>query len=161
MANNSRKPDALLQARINKAQSTFFAVRSNCKLLEISNIRVKLQLVNALVTSVLQYGCVVYACLSNVESALDHTNSVYSKAEIFFPRMLRWALNIEMNKRNSFLYVISNQVTVQVLAQKAVFRFFKSLSDHPRFISKFVEKIGQGIEYEFLGASTISWWKKV
>jgi hypothetical protein len=42
MANNSRKPDALLQARINKAKSVFFAIRSNCKLLGISNVRVKL-----------------------------------------------------------------------------------------------------------------------
>jgi hypothetical protein len=41
-------------------------------------------LVNALVSSVLQYGSVVYACLSNVESALEHKNIVFSKAEIFF-----------------------------------------------------------------------------
>ena len=72
MSNNSRKPDALLQARINKAKSVFFAIRSNCKLLGISNVCVKLYLVNALVASVLQYGSVVYASLSNVESALDH-----------------------------------------------------------------------------------------
>ena len=86
----------------------FFAIKSNCRLLGISNVRVKLQLVNALVASVLQYGCVVYACLSNVESALEHTNLVFSKAEILFRRMLRWALNFTMDKRSSFLYVISN-----------------------------------------------------
>ena len=112
LSNNCKRPERLLQARINKSKSTFFAVRSNCRLLGISNVRVKLQLVNALVASILQYGCVVYACLSNVESALDHSNLVFQKAENFFRRMLRWALNFEMDKRTSFLYVISNQATV-------------------------------------------------
>ena len=56
----------------------------------------------------LQYGCVLYACLSNVESALDHSNLIFAKAEILFRRMLRWALNFTMDKRSSFLYVISN-----------------------------------------------------
>ena len=74
----------------------------------ISNIRVKLQLVNALVSSVLQYGCIVYACLSNVESALDPTNLIFAKAEILIRTMLRWALNVESNTRNSFLYMLSN-----------------------------------------------------
>lgn len=63
---------------------------------------------NALVASVLQYGSVVYACLSNVESALDHSNVIFSKAEIFFRRMLRWALNVDMDKKSGFLYVLSN-----------------------------------------------------
>jgi hypothetical protein len=74
----------------------------------ISNIRVKLQLVNALVSSVLQYGCIVYACLSNVESTLDPTNLIFAKAEILIRTMLRWALNVESNTRNSFLYMLSN-----------------------------------------------------
>jgi hypothetical protein len=74
----------------------------------ISNIRVKLQLVNALVSSVLQYGCIVYACLSNVESALDPTNLIFAKAEILIRTMLRWALNVDVNTRNSFLYMLSN-----------------------------------------------------
>jgi hypothetical protein len=64
--------------------------------------------VNALVSSVLQYGSVVYACLSNVESALDHANVTFSKAEVFFRRMLRWALSVEMDKKSGFLYVLSN-----------------------------------------------------
>ena len=74
----------------------------------ISNIRVKLQLVNALVSSVLQYGCILYACLSNVESALDPTNLIFAKAEILIRTMLRWALNVEINTRNIFLYLLSN-----------------------------------------------------
>jgi hypothetical protein len=75
--------------------------------------------------------------------------------------MLRWALNFEMDKRSSFLYVISNQPTVQVLAQKAVFRFFKSITDHPRYITTFVKKICTGIDPELLGTSTITWWNQV
>lgn len=42
ISNKSRKPDILLQARINKALSTFYAIRSNCRLMGITNIRVKL-----------------------------------------------------------------------------------------------------------------------
>jgi hypothetical protein len=77
-------------------------------MLGISNVRVKLQLINSLVSSVLQYGCVVYACLSNVESALEPTNAVFAKAEILIRTMLRWALNVEFNTRSSFLYMLSN-----------------------------------------------------
>jgi hypothetical protein len=110
------------------------------------------------VSSVLQYGCVVYACLSNIESALEPTNCVFAKAEIFIRTMLRWALNVEINSRNSFLYMLANQTTVQVVAQKAVYRFFKSLSDHPRFASEVLQKISSSIEPELLGVSTLTWW---
>jgi hypothetical protein len=71
------------------------AVRTNCRVLGISNARVKIQIINALVTSVLLYGCVIYACLSNVETTLDPTNVVFSKAEIFARKMLRWIFDIE------------------------------------------------------------------
>jgi len=39
-----------------------------------------------------------------------------------------------------------------------VFRFFKSLDEHPRYITTFVNKLGTNIEPEFLGPSTITWW---
>jgi hypothetical protein len=42
LANTSRKPETLLLARISKAKSVYYAIRSNCKLLGISNVRVKL-----------------------------------------------------------------------------------------------------------------------
>ena len=63
---------------------------------------------NELVLSVLQYGSILYACLSNVESALDHANVSFSKAEGFFRRMLRWALSVEMDKKSGFLYELSD-----------------------------------------------------
>ena len=59
------------------------------------------------------------------------------------------------------MYFIANQATLQVTAQKAVYRFFKSLEEHPRFCSKFVQKVRMGIEPELLGVSTISWWNMV
>ncbi len=36
-------------------------------MLGISNVRVKIQLINALVNSVLLYGSILYACMSDVE----------------------------------------------------------------------------------------------
>ena len=69
-----------------------------------------------MVTSVLLYGCVIYACLSNVESTMDPMNGVFSKAEIFARKMLRWACNCEYDTRKSVLYLVSNQPTLQVLA---------------------------------------------
>jgi hypothetical protein len=76
--------------------------------LGISNTRVKIQIVNALVTSVLLYGCVIYACLSNVETTLDPTNAVFAKAEIFSRKMLRWIFGFENDTRKSIMYVVSN-----------------------------------------------------
>jgi hypothetical protein len=78
LSNKSSKPDVLLNARILKAQRTFYAVRTNCRLLGISNVRVKLQLINSLVSSVLMYGSVIYACLSNIEPVLEPTNVVFA-----------------------------------------------------------------------------------
>lgn len=42
LVNNSSKPDELLKDRLKLAQRTFNAVRNNCRLLGISNVRVKL-----------------------------------------------------------------------------------------------------------------------
>ena len=42
LSNKSCKPDVMLKARIIKAQRTFYVVRTNCRLLGISNIIVKL-----------------------------------------------------------------------------------------------------------------------
>ena len=75
--------------------------------------------------------------------------------------MIRWVFKLDYDTRRSFLYVIANQASVQVLAQKAVFRFFDSLEKYPRFASTFVQKITQGIEPELLGMSTLTWWKQV
>ena len=54
------------------------------------------------------YGSVVYACLGNIEPVLDPTNVVFAKAEVFIRTMLRWALQVPMSTRSSFVYVLSN-----------------------------------------------------
>jgi hypothetical protein len=77
-------------------------------MLGLSNVRVKIQLINAMVTSVLLYGCIIYACLSNVESTMDPTNMVFAKAEAMVRKMLRWASKCDYDTRKSFLYVITN-----------------------------------------------------
>ena len=74
----------------------------------ITNIRVKINLINALVSSILMYGSVIYACLSNIEPVLQPTNVVFAQAEIFIRTMLRWALQVPMDTGGSFLYVLSN-----------------------------------------------------
>ena len=81
-------------------------------------------MINALVSSVLLYGRVLYACMSDVTQTLTPTNGLFSKVEIFLRRMIRWVFKCDYDTRRSFLYVIANLTTVQVLAQKAVFRFF-------------------------------------
>ena len=63
---NATKPDKIIKARLNAAKRSFYSVCTNCRLLGITNIKVKLLLVNALVRSVLLYGCVLYACMSDV-----------------------------------------------------------------------------------------------
>jgi hypothetical protein len=65
-------------------------------------------LINTLVSSVLMYGSVIYACLSNIEPVLEPTNVVFAQAEIFIRSMLRWALQIPADTRSSFIYVLSN-----------------------------------------------------
>jgi hypothetical protein len=54
------------------------------------------------------YGSVIYACLSNIEPVLEPTNVVFAQAEVFIRTMLRWALQVPMDTRSSFLYVLSN-----------------------------------------------------
>lgn len=89
------------------------------------------------------------------------TNGLFSNVEIFLRRMIRWVFKCDYDTRRSFLYIIANQTTVQVLAQKAVFRFFDSLEKNPRFTTTFVQKITQGVEPELLGMSTLTWWQHV
>ncbi len=64
--NKAVKPDKNLKARLNAAKRTFVYICTNCRLLGFSNVKVKLLLVNALVRSVLMYGCILYACMSDV-----------------------------------------------------------------------------------------------
>lgn len=76
--NKAVKPDKILKARLNAAKRSYVSICTNCRLLGISNIKVKLLLVNALVRSVLMYGCILYACMSDVSTTLTPTNGLFA-----------------------------------------------------------------------------------
>lgn len=85
-------------------------------MLSIGNTRVRVQLINSLVVSILMYGSVIFACLGAVPVQLQQNCVVFQEAEILVRRMLRWAMRTECDTRCSFMYVMSNCVTVQVLS---------------------------------------------
>jgi hypothetical protein len=93
IANNETTPISILKARLNSAKRSFNAVSTNCRLLGISNIKVKLALLNALVSSILLYGNILYACMSDVTTTLTPKNQIFGDVEIFKRKMLRWALH--------------------------------------------------------------------
>jgi hypothetical protein len=76
--NDATKPDKILKARLNAAKRSFLSVCTNCRMIGITNVKVKLMLINALVRSVLLYGCILYACMSDVITTLTPTNSVFA-----------------------------------------------------------------------------------
>ena len=109
MLNNyTTKPDQIIKARLNAAKRSFLSICTNCRIIGITNIKVKLLLVNALVRSVLLYGCVLYACMSDVQPTLTPTKGVFASVEIFYRKMLRWIFQQPYDTRRSLLYLISN-----------------------------------------------------
>jgi hypothetical protein len=78
LSNKSTKPDKILKARLNEAKRRFISVCTNCRMVGITNVKVKLLLVNALVQSVLLYGCVLYASMSDVVTTLTPANGYFA-----------------------------------------------------------------------------------
>ena len=78
LSNQATKPDKILKARLNAAKRSFLSICTNCRIVGITNVKVKLLLVNALVRSVLLYGCILYACMSDVETTLTPTNGCFA-----------------------------------------------------------------------------------
>ena len=66
LSNKTTKPDNIIKARLNAAKRSFMSICTNCRIMGITNVKVKLLLINALVRSVLLYGCILYACMSDV-----------------------------------------------------------------------------------------------
>jgi hypothetical protein len=83
MYNNVVSPEQLLSVRLAAAKRTFNAVKCNCRILGISNVRVKISLITALVSSILLYGSIIYACTSDVDQMLTLTNRIFSAVKIF------------------------------------------------------------------------------
>ena len=78
ISNKATKPDKILKARLNAAKRSFLSICTNCRLIGISNVKVKLLLVNALVRSVMLYGCLMYACMSDVLTTLTPANGCFA-----------------------------------------------------------------------------------
>jgi hypothetical protein len=108
LSKKATKPDKILKARLNAAKRSFYSICTNCRIVGITNVKVKLLLVNALVRSVLLYGCILYACMSDVQTTLTPTNGLFAQVEIFYRRMLRWIFQQKYDTRRSMLYFISN-----------------------------------------------------
>jgi hypothetical protein len=78
LSNQATKPDYILKTRLNAAKRSFYSICTNCRIVGITNVKVKLLLVNALVRSVLLYGCILYACMSDVLTTLTPANGLFA-----------------------------------------------------------------------------------
>ena len=78
LSSKAAKPDLIVKARLNAAKRSFIALCSNCRIVGIHNVKVKLLLVYVLVRSVLLYGCILYACMSDVLTTLTPTNGYFA-----------------------------------------------------------------------------------
>jgi hypothetical protein len=78
LSNKATKPDQIIKARLNVAKRSFQAICTNCRIIGVTNVKVKLLLVNALVRSVLLYGCILYACMCDVLTTLTPTNGYFA-----------------------------------------------------------------------------------
>ncbi len=76
--------------------------------------------------------------------------------------MLRWALKgIDIDTRCSFLYMVSNCTNVKLIGQKHCKRFFNSVRENPRFITDFISKVSNSVDFDLLGISALVWWPEV
>ena len=100
------------------------------------------------------FGCIIYACLSDLSLVLQPSSRVWAKAETLIRQMLRWALYAPIDNIISFLYIASNCPSLQVLVWKRCYRYFKGLADHPRFVSRFGQAVCSHIDSEHIGPST-------
>jgi hypothetical protein len=128
LRNNSIDPTSIILDRINKCKIAFYSVMNKSKFYGLSNARVRLSLVQSLALTHLLYGAVIFACLADSALVLGTAccdNAVWYTAEILLRKMLRWALKSPRDTRCSFLYLICNCPTLQVLAFKRCVRFFR------------------------------------
>ena len=138
---DARSPIHILRNRLAAANLAFYRIRNNAQLLCLHNCRVRLQLITALVVSVLLYGSPLFACLSEKGMTLTPTSLVFREAEVFMRKLIRWATSAEGDIRGSFLHVLGNCESVQLLTHKQCWRFFHGLANHPRAATEFITTI--------------------
>lgn len=158
---DTRSPEQIILDRISATRKSFSAIRSRARLFGINNCRVRAQLVQTLAVTNLMFGCLVYACLSDLSLVLKPSHRIWVKAETLLRHMLRWALYAPVDIRVSFLYMASNCPTLQVLVWKRCYRYFKGLADHPRFVSRFGQAVCSQIDSQHIGPSTFYYWGQV
>ena len=96
-------------------------------------------------------------------SAQRATSAMWRAVEIFFRKMIRWALHCKRDIRTSLLYVLSDSPSVQLLTFKRCLRLFEKLDD-PNSEERFVGKIKKGIldlplhEKNLLGPNMFTFW---
>lgn len=73
--------------------------------------------------------------------------SVWYDVEVHLRAMLRWALRLPRDMRCSLLYMFLHCPTVQVLAMKRCFRYFKKVAESTRFVSTFVDAVQSNIDH--------------
>ena len=160
---DATSPAHILHCRVVKAKIAFAKIRNNARLLGLSSCRVRLQLISALVTSVLLFAAPVYACLSDTSMRVNATGKAFREAEDAARGFLRWAVRATCDTRNSVLYILSNSASVQLLCHKQCWRFFQSVERHPRAVTHTIHAIqaNRTIPAQHWGESTIRWWPQV
>ena len=151
-------PSALLQDKILATRKAFAALSSNARYLSIHNVRVRVSLVQSLAVSVLLSGCVVFACLCDIELTTAPSKMVWRKVESLLNTMLRWALVAPRDTRTCFLHVVGNCPSVQALVWKRCSRYFRGVADYPRFITKYQHAVLTHVDPENMGLTTLRWW---
>lgn len=124
-------------------------------------------MVHSLALTHLLFGCIVFGCLADnvvsIASSQRATCVMWRAVEIFFRKMLRWSLKCKRDIRTSFLYLLADSPSVQVLTFKRCLRFFSKLED-PSTETRFVGEILNGIsnlpfsERSLLGPNMFVFW---
>lgn len=88
-------------------------------------------MVLSLAVTHLLFGSVVFGCLADYEISIANashaTCATWRTIEVFFRKMLRWALKCKRDIRNSVLYILADCTSVQLLVFKRCLRFFDKL----------------------------------
>ena len=124
MLSTARSPEHILQNRLKAAQRAFAALCANAHYFGILNCRVRVQLIQSLVISHLMFGCVIWACLSDISFSITGHTGLWLTVERQLRAMLRWALYLPRDTRCSLMHVLGHCPTLQALVFKRCLRYF-------------------------------------
>lgn len=136
-----------MKDRLNKCKLAFYSVQNKARFFGVLNPRVRLQLVQSLAVTHLLFGAVVFGCLTCTDIMLFQKRSAahadWYELEVFYRRMIRWAMKCHRNIRTSVLYAVSGCATIQALVLKKCVRYCDKLSAEvqPRFVNLVYQSI--------------------